>query len=94
MGHCFRLLRNNMGVPLREWISTVPNDGLFIVRGAFNSENVVPTSPEALREILVTKSYEFIKPALLRADLEPLLGVGMLLAEGDEHKVRIEYHLL
>ena len=39
-------------------------------------------------EVLVTKSYDFIKPARLRDGLGRLLGVGVLLAEGDEHKVR------
>lgn len=32
------------------------------------------------------KNYEFIKPSRLRLGLGRLLGVGILLAEGDEHK--------
>lgn len=43
-------------------------------------------SPKALAEVLVTKNYEFIKPAQFRNGLGQLLGVGVLLAEGDEHK--------
>ena len=47
----------------------------------------MPTSPKALAEVLVQKNYEFIKPQRLRDGLGRLLGVGILLAEGDEHKV-------
>ena len=46
------------------------------------------TSPKALGEVLVQKNYDFIKPAQVRHGLGRLLGVGVLLAEGEEHKVR------
>lgn len=45
------------------------------------------TSPQALSEVLVTKSYDFIKPQQLRNGLGRVLGIGILVAEGDEHKV-------
>lgn len=53
----------------------------------FNVERVFVTSPRALGEVLVQKNYEFIKPQQMRMGLSRLLGVGILLAEGDEHKV-------
>ena len=56
--------------------------------GVFNEERLLATSPKVLGEVLVTKNYDFIKPALVREGLGRLLGVGVLLAEGDEHKVR------
>lgn len=34
----------------------------------------------------MAKNYEFIKPPQFRMDLGLLLGIGVLLAEGDEHK--------
>jgi len=71
---------------MREWASTVPNEGLIRYTHAFNAERVLITSPKALSEVLVTKNYEFIKPAQFRTGLARLLGVGILLAEGDEHK--------
>lgn len=55
-------------------------------RHAFNVERVLLASPKALAEVLVAKNYEFIKPAQFRNGLGRLLGVGVLLAEGDEHK--------
>jgi cytochrome P450 len=45
-------------------------------------------SPKALSEVLTTKSYDFVKPTQFRAGLGRLLGVGILLAEGDEHKTQ------
>jgi cytochrome P450 len=45
-------------------------------------------SPKALSEVLTTKSYDFIKPRLLRHSLGRLLGIGILLAEGDEHRAQ------
>lgn len=39
-------------------------------------------------EVLVTKNYDFIKPFHVRLGLGRLLGVGVLLAEGDEHKMQ------
>jgi hypothetical protein len=50
-------------------------------------ERLLITSPKALSEVLTTKSYNFVKPRQLRAGLGRILGVGILLAEGDEHRV-------
>jgi cytochrome P450 len=53
----------------------------------FNIDRLLITSPKALSEVLTTKSYNFAKPYALRAGMSRILGVGILLAEGDEHKV-------
>jgi cytochrome P450 len=53
----------------------------------FNMERLLITSPKALGEVLTTKSYNFVKPAPMRFGLGRILGVGVLLAEGDEHRV-------
>lgn len=52
-----------------------------------NQGRLLITSPQALSEVLTTKSYDFIKPQQLRNGLGRVLGIGILLAEGDEHKV-------
>ena len=65
----------------------MPNDGLIRYLHVFNAERVFLTSPKALAEVLVTKNYEFIKPSFFLANLGRLLGIGILFAEGDEHKV-------
>ena len=39
-------------------------------------------------EVLVSKSYDFVKPFQVRFGLGRILGIGVLLAEGDEHKTQ------
>jgi cytochrome P450 len=67
-------------------VTTVPNDGIIRYLGMFNSERILATSPKALGEVLTTKNYHFIKPRQIARGLGRLLGIGVLLAEGDEHK--------
>ncbi|KAF1981537.1 cytochrome P450 [Aulographum hederae CBS 113979] len=86
LGQFPRIHREQNGAPHRAWIEEVPNDGLIRYTHIFNSERVMVTSPKALAEVLVTKNYEFIKPVNIRHGLGRLLGIGILLAEGDEHK--------
>ena len=65
----------------------MPNDGVLYYRWLFNESRVLVTNPKALAEVLVQRNYEFIKPPRIRMGLGRLLGIGILLAEGDEHKV-------
>jgi cytochrome P450 len=69
-------------------ITTVPNDGLIRYRGFLNQERLFVTSPKALAEVLVTRNYDFEKPSQIRRFLGRILGVGVLIAEGDLHKVQ------
>ncbi|EMC99927.1 hypothetical protein BAUCODRAFT_30348 [Baudoinia panamericana UAMH 10762] len=84
-GHTKRIMAETSGKPMREWIETVPNDGL-IRYSMWGQERVLLTNPKTLGEVLVTKNYEFIKPSHFRNALGRILGIGILLAEGDEHK--------
>jgi hypothetical protein len=87
MGQFPNVIKQATGEPAREWINTIDNDGVIAYLHAFNAERIMPTSPEALREVLVTKNYEFIKPEQIARSIGRILGIGILLAEGDEHKV-------
>jgi cytochrome P450 len=44
------------------------------------------TDPRSLAEVLVHKSYEFQKPKEIRNFLRMVLGDGLIIVEGDEHK--------
>ncbi len=87
MGQFGRILAEPSGEPMREWVNEIPNDGVIRYLGMFNSERVMPTNPKALGEVMTQKSYDFKKPYMLRTGLGRILGIGILLAEGDEHKV-------
>ncbi|KAK7751728.1 hypothetical protein SLS62_006389 [Diatrype stigma] len=66
--------------------ATIPNDGVIRYLGAFNQERLLLTGSKALADVLVTRSYEYAKPPEVQLALSRILGVGVLVAEGDEHK--------
>ncbi|KAI9718714.1 MAG: hypothetical protein M1812_003888 [Candelaria pacifica] len=88
MGQFGRILADPTGSPHRDWVNEIPNDGVIRYLGMFNSERIMPTNPKAFSEVLTLKSYDFQKPKLLRSGLGRILGIGILLAEGDEHKAQ------
>ncbi|KAJ5662105.1 Cytochrome monooxygenase FUM15 [Penicillium maclennaniae] len=73
---------------MRRWIRTMPNEGLIRFYIVGNLERILLTSPKALSELLVTKNYDFEKPLTVRQSLRRVVGDGILLAEGDEHKLQ------
>ncbi|GAB7329021.1 hypothetical protein MBLNU13_g00872t1 [Cladosporium sp. NU13] len=79
-GQTKRVFREASGRPMRHWIENIPNEGL-IKYAVWFRERVLVTDPKTLGE-----NYEFIKPGHFREGLARILGVGILLAEGDEHK--------
>ncbi|KAJ5880893.1 uncharacterized protein N7473_011946 [Penicillium subrubescens] len=85
-GHVKLVPNERSGMPLQDWINEVPNSGLIRYRMRFNKEVIFVTNPKGLSEVLVQKSYEFAKPAKLRLGLGRILGVGLIVAEGNEHK--------
>ncbi|KAK1451701.1 cytochrome P450 [Colletotrichum melonis] len=88
MGQYPRIMREPTGVPMIEWINTIPHEGIIRYRGLFNQERLLITSPKALAEVLVTHNYDFKKPGAVRSSIGRILGIGVLLAEGDDHKVQ------
>jgi hypothetical protein len=79
--------------PIAKWAEEIPNHGLIRYLMMFNRERVLLTGTKAIGEVLVTKSYEFVKPKEFRHGLGMILGIGILLAEGEEHKVSISVHM-
>jgi len=66
--------------------TNIPNDGLIRYKVPLNQERLLLTNSKALSEVLVTRNYDFEKPGLIRWSLGRILGNGILMAEGDEHK--------
>ncbi|KAF3017387.1 hypothetical protein E8E14_001082 [Neopestalotiopsis sp. 37M] len=83
----FKMIRElPSGYPHRTWIREVPNEGIIRYLGAFNQERLFITKDKALAEVLVHRNYDFDKPSEVKTFLGRILGVGVLVAEGDEHK--------
>ncbi|KAL8913726.1 MAG: hypothetical protein Q9172_007223 [Xanthocarpia lactea] len=76
------------GQPQQRWANEVPHDGIIRYLNVFNEERLLILDPKALADVLAIKNYDFVKPAQIRNGLGRLLGIGVLLAEGDEHKVQ------
>ena len=87
MGHRLMMMREANGETIRRWQHEVPNDGLIRYLDLLNRETLVPLSSKALAEITVHKAYDFIKPPQLISGLSKILGNGLFLSEGDEHRV-------
>lgn len=87
LGHTRTILREPSGVPHREWMAKTKNDGMIRYVN-WMRERILVTNPAVLKELLHTKSYEFVKPDQVRHGLARILGRGILFAEGDEHKVQ------
>jgi cytochrome P450 len=80
------LFRKPPGKDFLEWMNDIPNDGLLMFYGLGNQPRVLLTNPKALSEVLVQKSYMFKKPRQLRTFLRRILGDGLIIVEGEEHK--------
>lgn len=72
---------------MRQWKKTIPNPGLLRYYVIGNRERIIVLSPKAIADLLVNKSYDFIRPEIARVQLSKVTGEGLLVAEGDIHKV-------
>ena len=86
-GHVYRIFKEYNGETFRVWINTVPHNGLLKYRAFLNKEYLVLTSPDTLRDVLVTKYDDWEKPFEPTWLLRTLVGNGLLVVDGDVHTV-------
>lgn len=68
-------------------VEETPNDGLIIFWGfLYIRPHVIPTTPDALLDILNTHSYDWEKPTAAKKILSRVLGEGLVNVEGNTHK--------
>lgn len=70
----------------RQWMDTIPNEGLLRFRDMFNAEGLIITSPALLKTVLNDNCYDYAKQPSTVSVLRPVLGDGLVLVEGDVHK--------
>lgn len=73
------------GQLLLELAERTPNDGIIILQGSFGTSMLI-TKPAPLADILVHHPYDFAKYDTIRNFLRPILGDGLVVVEGDQHK--------
>ncbi|KAI1263875.1 cytochrome P450 [Xylariaceae sp. FL1019] len=85
-----RLYTEPRGHAQADWALTTPTEqhGLVRYRTLFNAERIIVTHPDSLAEVLTTKAYQFKKPEAVVTGLRQVLGMGILLVEGDVHKAQ------
>ncbi|CZT23390.1 related to isotrichodermin C-15 hydroxylase (cytochrome P-450 monooxygenase CYP65A1) [Ramularia collo-cygni] len=86
LGHGLTTFERPSGTSSLKWMKEIPNDGLLHFRGFFNSPRLIITNPKILGELLVTKAYDFEKPKPARDFLRKIIGDGLIIVEGDDHK--------
>ncbi|KAK0276457.1 hypothetical protein LTR91_019647 [Friedmanniomyces endolithicus] len=88
MGHAIESLRAvPPGAAQLKWSKEVPNDGVFVFQGFFHAyQNVMVTSPEAIMDVVNTHAADWEKPSDGRAFLRRILGDGLVVVEGNEHR--------
>lgn len=85
---CKRFLVEPLPEQLEQWAREIPNDGLIRYKGILNKEKLLVTDPQALHQILAIQPYSFRKPPAITKIIRSLLGDGLVVVEGDVHKVR------
>jgi len=86
IGHGLILVKRPPGGPLLDLLKETENDGIIHFHSFGHVSRLLLTSPAALADVLVHRSYDFEKPLWSRNFLKKFLGEGLLMTEGDEHK--------
>ncbi|KAF2762012.1 cytochrome P450 [Pseudovirgaria hyperparasitica] len=72
--------------PLK-WVTENPHVDILNIKGLrFMPETIIPISPSALRDLMSTNTYDFVKPSGLRTFLGGIIGYGLITTEGNVHK--------
>jgi hypothetical protein len=71
-----------------EFMDTVPHEHFFRMLDIFNKEIVILTDPKAITQPFQTDSYEYVKPMNSKRIVKYLLGNGLVVSDGQDHKVR------
>ncbi|KAF9978582.1 hypothetical protein BGZ73_001755 [Actinomortierella ambigua] len=83
-GHMPEILKEEAGAPHRRWIEQY--GGFIRYHGFFNRERVLIAEAALVQHVFSSHSYDYIKDERVARFLGPVLGHGILLAEGDVHR--------
>lgn len=67
---------------------TVQHNGMVRFFFLFNQERIIAYSPKAIAEITIANAYTFEKPMPTRRTLASVTGRGLVVTEGDEHRLQ------
>ncbi|KAL8824684.1 MAG: hypothetical protein Q9191_004889 [Dirinaria sp. TL-2023a] len=81
-----RLFSEPTAPELHQYIKDTPNQGLIQYTGILGKRRILVTSPELISEILNEKAYTLQKTTERKRKLGPILGNGLVMAEGEDAK--------
>ena len=82
-----RMLTKPSELQIIDWCLSIPNDGLIMIRGAFNKPIILVCSVDGARKVFETNVSTFSPhPATIKV-LESVLGKGLVSVYGEEHRV-------
>ncbi|KAK3836239.1 MAG: cytochrome P450 [Linnemannia gamsii] len=84
LGLFFDVIRKEAGVTFREW--TEQYGGIVCYQGLFNKQIVHIANPEAIQHVFGTHAYKYPKPDRVVRVMSSVLGMGLVLVEGDIHR--------
>ncbi len=70
------------------WMETIPNNGFIRYLDILNMEVVGVTTPKGAGEFLQVKADQYVKNPKVKRILENILGNGLVVSEGMDHKVQ------
>lgn len=70
-----------------EHLDNIPNAGLIRYLDMFSGETVTVTDPKPIAEFLQTKADNYHKPPAIKRVMEAMLGNGLVVSDGMDHKV-------
>lgn len=72
--------------PFRSWMRRWPEVPMIRYFGFANSDAILVNSLQGYKEVLHTKCYSFIRTTAFRRLIQDIIGVGLVFAEGEEHR--------
>jgi cytochrome P450 len=76
------------GAQLSKWMETIPNDGLLRARYVLGADAIIPTNEAMIKSIIHDNAYDYEKQPRVTSMFRQILGGGLLLSEGDDHKAQ------
>jgi cytochrome P450 len=88
LGHTIReFTSGSPNEPFTSWMRKWPEQELIRYITIGNKEAVLVTGLQALKEVLQTNAYTFVKPAGYKRVSEPIVGKGLFLMDGHQHRM-------
>lgn len=84
-----RLVKPRNASEILEFMDSIPNHGFIRFLDMFNIEVVTITEPKLIAEFLGAKADHFTKRPKIKKILEAILGNGLVIAEGGDHRVSL-----